>query len=187
MTRRARIALLVLTALAASAIAGCNKTQTATVAETEGIYVTVDELTYQVQLSRLLNPASPEDSHYLRGLAEDEQELDADEVWFAVFIRVENETKEELSAADEFEIVDTQDSRFEPVELDEDVNSFVYEPGSIGPGELLPVPNSPPSDNTIQGALILFKLKTEALYNRPLEFEIHSSQGGDDAVVDLDV
>jgi hypothetical protein len=188
MTRLARSVLLSLAALAALAAGGCgNRTETAIIGETEGIYVSVDDLTYQVQLSRILNPASPEDQAYLKGLPEAETELGADEVWFGVFMRVENETDEQLSATGDFKIVDTQDATFEPMELDTELNEFVYEPRAIPPGELLPELNSPPSDNTIQGALILFKVKVASLYNRPLELEIESTRGGDSAVVDLDV
>jgi hypothetical protein len=187
MARLARIALLSLVALAALAATGCgNKTETAIVGETEGIYVTVDELTYQVQISRILNPASTEDQGYLVGLPEGE-EPKAEEVWFGVFMRVENETDKELPAAEDFMIVDTQETEFEPVELDEEVNAFGYEPRTIPPGELLPAANSAASDNTIQGALVLFKLDVQSLYNRPLELVIESASGGDDAVVDIDV
>ena len=188
MTGIARIALLSLVAIAALAASGCgNKTDTAIVGETEGIYVSVDRLTYQVQISRILDPASPEDSAYLKGLPEDEEEPADDEVWFGVFMRVENETDEPLEAAEDFKIVDTQEEEFEPLELDTDVNVFAYEPRSIPPGELLPEVGSPASDNTIRGALLLFKMKVASLGNRPVELEIESSQGGDDAVIDLDI
>ena len=187
MTRPARKLLLSLTVLAALAVAGCgNKTDTAIVGETEGIYVTVDELTYQVQLSRILNPANVEDQAYLAGLPEGEEPT-AEEVWFAIFMRVENETDEELEAAEEFRIIDTQENRFEPIEIDTEANVFDYEARPIASGELLPERNSPASDNTIQGALLLFKVEIQSLYNRPLELEIESRSGGDNAVVDLDV
>jgi len=177
MTRLARTVLLSLAALAAVAAAGCgNKHETVIVGETEGIYVSVDELTYQVQLSRILDPASVEDRAYLAGLPEGE-ETSAEEVWFAIFMRVENETNEELSATDTFSIVDTQDTRFEPIELDSERNEFDYEAREIPAGELLPEFNSPPSDNTIQGALLLFKVDIQSLYNRPLELEIESLRG----------
>ena len=55
------------------AAAGCNKEETVTVAETEGIYVTVDDLKYQIQISRILNPAAPDDSAYLRGMPAGEE------------------------------------------------------------------------------------------------------------------
>jgi hypothetical protein len=187
MPRLARIALLSLAAVAAIAAGGCgNKQETAIVAETEGIYVGVDGLTYQIQMSRILNPASPEDQAYLRGLPEGE-EPSADEVWFGIFMRVENETDEEHEAAEGFKITDTQDEVFEPVELDSEINVFAYEPRAVPAGELLPVLNSPASDNTIKGAVILFKMKVESLGNRPLELEIESREGGDNAIIDLDV
>jgi hypothetical protein len=187
MTRIARTALLSLAALAALAAGGCgNKTEKVTVAETEGIYVSVDDLTYQVQISRILNPADVEDEAYLKGLPEGE-ELAADEVWFGVFMRVENETDEELTPTDGFKITDTQETVFEPVELDPEQNLYVYDPRPVGPGELLPELNSPASDNTIRGELILFKVKVESLGNRPLELEIESTKGGDNGVCNLDV
>jgi hypothetical protein len=187
MSRRARLVLLSLAALAALAVAGCgNKEETAIVGHTEGIYVSVDELTYQVQISRILNPASAEDEGYLVGLPEGEEPAE-DEVWFGIFMRVENETDEELPAAERFKIVDTTREEYEPIELDTDVNEFAYEPRPVPAGAVLPALNTSAADNTIQGALILFKLKVQSLGNRPLELEIESSRGGDNAVVDLDV
>jgi hypothetical protein len=185
MRRLARIAVLSLTALAALAASGCgNKEETAIVGETEGIYVGVDGLTYQIQVSRILNPASREDQAYVRGVSE---EPTADEVWFGIFMRVENEDDEEHPAADVFRIVDTQEEEFEPIEIDPELNVFGYQPRQIPPGELLPALNAPASDNTIRGELILFKLPVQSLYNRPLELVIESSQGGDDAIIDIDV
>jgi hypothetical protein len=187
MTRMARTALLSLAALVALAAGGCgNKVDTAIVGDTEGIYVSVDELTYQVQISRILNPASVDDKAYLAGVPEG-QEPAADEVWFGVFMRVENETEQPLTPVEGFRIVDTQHTEFQPVELDPAVNLFSYKPRPVAPGELLPETNSPASDNTIKGELILFKLKLQSLYNRPLELEIESARGGDNAVIDLDV
>ena len=188
MTRLARIVLLSLAALAALAAGGCgNRTETAIIGETEGIYVTVDELTYQVQLSRILDPASVEDQAYLAGVPEGEEPT-ADEVWFGIFMRVENETEEPLEATPNFSIVDTQETRFEPIELDTERNEFDYEAREVpGGGELIPELNASASDNTIQGALILFKVKIQSLYNRPLELEIESLRGGDNATVNLDI
>jgi hypothetical protein len=187
MPRSARLILLVLAALGALAASGCgNKQETAIVADTEGIYVGVDDLTYQVQISRVLNPSDTEDKSYLIGLPEGEKPA-RDEVWFGVFMRVENETDRQLTSTDAFKITDSQGTEFEPVELDPAVNVFGYQSAPLAPGHVLPRLSSAPSDNTIQGSLVLFKLKVESLANRPLEFEIQSTRGGDNAVVDLDV
>jgi hypothetical protein len=187
MPRLARLALLCLAALAAMAASGCgNKHDKVTLAETEGIYVTVDDLKYQIQISRILNPAATDDSAYLRGLPEGEEIAD-DEVWYGIFMRVENDTDDPHPTAEEFTIKDTQDDEFEPVELDSEANDFVYEPTELPPGEVLPPHDTPAADNTIRGALIVFKLTTEALSNRPLELEIVSPSGGENAVIDIDV
>ena len=56
------------------------------------------------------------------------------------------------------------------------------------PQAVVPSPNSPAGEGVIQGSLILFKLTTEALANRPLEFKIASPARPDDVgTVDLDV
>jgi hypothetical protein len=188
MPRLARLALLCVAALAALAASGCgNKHDKVTLAETEGIYVTVDDLKYQIQISRILNPAALDDASYLRGLPEDEAEPADDEVWYGIFMRVENDSDDPHPTAEEFTIVDTQDDEFEPVELDPAVNDFVYEPTELQPGEVLPAPDTAAADNTIRGGLILFKVTTESLANRPMELEIASPSGGEGAVIDIDV
>jgi hypothetical protein len=187
MPRRARLASLCIAALAALVVAGCgNKQDSTNLADTEGIYVTVDDLKYQIQISRILNPADPEDQGYLRGLPAGEEPA-ADEIWFGIFMRVENDSDQEHMAADGFKIVDTQQNEFEPVEPDPSINVFGYQPRPIAPGHLLPQPNAPASDNTIGGALVLFKVKVDSLYNRPLELEISSATSDQNAVIDIDV
>jgi hypothetical protein len=184
--RSVRSVLLCLAVAAALGAAGCgNKQDSTNVGHTEGIYVTVDDLKYQVQISRILNPADREDRAYLLGLPAGQQPA-KDEVWFAIFMRVENDTNKQLSAASEFKIVDTQGSEFQPVPIDTAANVFSYAPRPIPPGELLPQVGTAAYDNTIQGSLILFKVKTGSLYNRPLELEILGNDGHD-ARVDLDV
>jgi hypothetical protein len=188
MTRLARLASLLLVVAASLGASGCfNKEDEVRLAETEGIYVTVDDLLYQVQISRILNPASPEDQAYIRGIPPEESASDVDEVWFGIFMRVENTSDEPHPTAEEFVIKDTQDTEFEPIELDEEVNVFGYQARELLPGMLLPELNSPASDNTIRGELLLYKVKTESLGNRPLELEIHSPSGGEGAVIDLDI
>jgi hypothetical protein len=188
MRRPARLASLLLVAAAALGAAGCfNKEEQTTLGETEGIYVTVDDLKYQVQISRILDPASAEDSAYLHGVPATEGDPGQDEVWFAVFMRVENDSDAPHATAEEFVIKDTQDNEFEPVELDAEANLYVYEPEELQPGKLMPELDSPAADNTIRGRLLLYKLKTESLGNRPVELEIASPTGGEGAVIDLDI
>ena len=184
----ARLLASCLAVVAALPLAGCfDKEDYTALGETEGIYVTVDQLKYQVQLSRILNPASAEDQGYLHGVPPGEEELEQDEVWFGIFMRIENDSDEPHPAAEEFVIHDTQEGEFEPLELDAESNMFAYEPQELPPGELLPELGSPASDNTIRGSLVLFKVRTGSLYNRPLELEIASPTGGENGIVELDV
>ncbi len=158
-------------------------------AETEGLYLTVGDLKYQVQVSRQLNAADPEDRGFLVGVPADERELDPGEVWFGVFLRVENDEGEvPLAPAHDIEIEDTQDTVYEPMPLDES-NVFAYrstEP--IPPGGLIPERDSPPAETPIQGSLLLFKVTNASLDNRPLELKIDSrSVPQQTGIIDLDV
>ena len=104
----------------ATLVAGCgNKTEEAVEAETEGIYLEAGGLTYQVQLSRFLNPGNVDDFQYLMGLPEGiNRELPGDEIWFGVWMRVKNYSDETLTPTTDFTIVDTQENEFRPVPLD---------------------------------------------------------------------
>jgi hypothetical protein len=180
--------LLALAAASAGVLAGCgNKLETRTIGETEGLYIDVGELKYQVQLSRILNPNDEEDRAYLEGLPAGTAPPKPDEAWFGVWMRVQNTTsKKTLTAADEFEIVDTQEDSFKPITLENNV--FAYAPQDLAPKTIVPSANSPAGEGVIQGSLILFKLTTAALANRPLEFKIQSPAQPDDVgVIDLDV
>ena len=179
--------LLVLAVASAVALTGCgNKQEVRTVGETEGIYIDVGDLRYQVQLSRIINPYDTEDRWYLQGLPGGAPQPTPDEAWFGVWMRVQNSTdSKRLAAADEFEIVDTQENTFTPIELEE--NPFAYEAQELPPASVLPSPNSPAGEGVIQGSLILFKLTNEALANRPLELKIKNPALPDDVgIVDLD-
>lgn len=180
--------LAVLAALLCALFAtGCgNRLETRTVGETEGLYLDLDELKYQIQLSRYINPNDVEDRAYLKGLPPGTPQPSGDETWFGVFIRVSNSTDREITPANDFRIIDTQENVFRPIPLDPEVNEFVYVPNPIPPKGLIPQPDSTASVGPIQGALLLFKLKTETLQNRPLELRFRRGSGTE-AIVDLDV
>jgi hypothetical protein len=182
-----RLALVCLAVVAALTASGCgNKEATVTVAETEGIYVTVDDLKYQIQLSRILNPALPEDSHFLRGLPPGE-ELEAEEVWYGIFMRVENDVEEPHATAENFKITDTQGAEFEPIDVDPQTNDFVYEPTELLPGTIGPEVDTPGYYNPSRGGLILFKVTSASFSNRPLILEVESPTGGENAEIHIDV
>lgn len=179
-----------LTALLASGalmvVGGCgNKQATRTLGETEGVYVSVSDLVYQVQISRILNPADVEDQTYLSGVAPEVTPPAPDETWFAVFMRVSNPSSEVLEPTSQFSIVDTQENEFEPLPVD---NPFAYRPEMLRGGAIYPDTNSIAGEGVIQGSMLLFKVKISSLQNRPLELKIESElTPPSEAVVDLDV
>ncbi|HEX6021689.1 MAG TPA: hypothetical protein VFZ00_06815 [Solirubrobacter sp.] len=176
----------VVIALLAAAFAGCGVEDYIHEAETEGVYVDVGNLVYQVQLSRFLNPDEIEDREYLIGLPEGvSPQLPGDEIWFGVWMRVKNYTDETLTPSDSFTIRDTEGNEFRPVQLADD-NVFAYRPTPLGPDAVKPLPDTAAASGPIQGSLILFRLSTESLQNRPLKLEIEQP-GSEPAVIDLDL
>ena len=180
---------LVLLVFVAAFVAGCgDKEAVITEAETEGVYVDVGGLTYQVQMSRFLNPGDPEDKEYLHGLPEGiNAALPGDEIWFGVWMRVKNYSDEALTPTTQFTIVDTEENQFRPVPLDSNTNPFVYEPVTLQHAQVLPTPDTANASGPIQGSLILFRLRTDSLGNRPLRLMIEAGGGEEPYFVDLDL
>ena len=155
------------------ALGACgNKHDEITEGETEGVYLDLGELKYQVQISRQLNPADREDQGYLSASRPRSASWPPTRRGYGIFIRVQNVTDEPHQAAEEFEIRDTQGER-------------VRAARASGPRTSSPTgrSRSPPTrssrtrtrrrrENTIQGSLLLFKIPYANLENRPLELEI---------------
>jgi hypothetical protein len=179
------IALLVAVSLVA---AGCgNKTSSLTEAQTEGLYMDVGPLLYQVQISRYLNPNDPEDRAYLTGLPPGiPLQPPRGQTWFGVFMRVQNVTKQTYVPTNQYLVTDTQGARFRPVPLNPRVNAFAYVPTPMGPGTVNPGPETPAANGPIQGSLILFRLTNDSLQNRPLVLHIEG-RAGQAATIDLDL
>jgi len=185
MSRSLRRTALVLVAAVALSTAGCaNKEDPTIVAETEGIYLDLAGMKYQIQMSRYLNPSEVEDRSYLLGLPTGVKPTGG-EVWFGIWMRVQNESQKALPVATEYEIHDTQGAVYRPVPLDRKSNPFAYQAGDVGPESVLPLPDSAAGNTAIQGSLLLFKVKVDSLQNRPLELKI--TQGGDTDTANIDV
>jgi hypothetical protein len=175
-------------ALALTLSACGNKEERIHHAETEGVYVNVDELKYQVQISRALNPAAiPEDHTFVSGVAPDEAELGADEVWFAVFVRVENESDAPQVPTTAFELEDQRGNVYEPIEVDEN-NPFFFDDAPIRAHGYAPGPDTIARQvGSVGGMLRLFKVKHETLDNRPVELIIRSISSEDEATINIDI
>lgn len=187
--RRPLAALAVLLASGGLAACGNHHDKEAKIQhiEGEGFYLSLGALKYQVQGSRQLNADDIQDQPFLSGVPAAEQVLKPDEVWFGVFMQVENEDDVPLNPSGDIEIIDTQEDVFKPLGLDK-TNDFAYRStDSIPGGQLTPLPDTPAFGTANQGSLLLFKLPLEALDNRPLELKIESSTNDQTGIIDLDV
>jgi hypothetical protein len=181
MIRRCALALI---AVAALAVSGCGQKDITTDAPTEGIYLDLGGMKYQIQMSRYLNPADVEDRSYLLGLPTGVA-AGKDDVWFGIWMRVQNETKRPLPVATQYEIHDTQGAVYRPVPIDAKANPFAYQSGLVEPGKILPLPDSAAGNTAIQGSLLLFRIKVDSLQNRPLEMRITQGSSTDTASIDV--
>lgn len=182
-----RVATLMLLCAAVLVVAGCGDKESVVTTGQEGVTVDVGGLKYQVQNSRFLNPNDVEDAYYLRGLP-DSTDLDPgkDSVWFAIFMRVKNQSGETLTPTTQFTITDTEGNKFQPVPIDAKQNPFVFEAKPLPHSKVNPDPNSPSGSGPIQGSLILFRIDATSLQNRPLTLHIEGN-GGEEATMELDL
>jgi hypothetical protein len=188
MSRALRLLAVLAGVAAGLALAGCGSPQVTGIgvaATDEGTYLTVGHLKYQVQLSRQINPYDTEDRDYLKGLPPG-LSLGTSDIWFGVFMRVENDTSAVHAATSDYSITDTQRNTWRPVRLNLGQNLFAYHARTLGPTELLPNPESIAGSNAIRGELLLFKIPVADLQNRPLVLHIIQS-GSPTASMELDL
>ncbi len=186
MTRRP---LLIALALASLGLVACGDSEPRVVSagESEAAYVTLGATQYQVQISRQLNPSEVRDRANLIGIPPADRGLDAQEIWFGVWVRAFNRSERSERSADEFKIVDTRGHEYEPIAL-QPVNAFAYRSSLLQPGSEYPAPGSAAAETSSTGALLLFKLPVDALSFRPLEFEFSSAAlSGETSSITLDV
>lgn len=175
--------------VAAFSLSACgNKESETTFGLTEGAYLDVGNLNYQVQISRQLNPNDNEDKAYLVDVPLDQRQLAPDETWFAVFVVGFNETDEPQEAITDFAITDTQDNVYTPIAIGPD-NVFAYRPGVIEPGSTKPEMDTAARNNpSVNGSMLLFKVQNSTFDNRPLQLRMRAHTGEpEEAIVDLDV
>jgi hypothetical protein len=177
-SRPRKLSLVLLALLATLALSACGDSHTrittGTYAGESGAnapYLDVGPLTYEVQLSRELNPYNSEDASYLQGLSAAERKLEPGQEWFAVFIQVYNNSNQELPAASNLTITDTQGNSYIPL-VPSEVNPYTYRAGTVPAKGQIPAPDTTAADGATQGALLLYKIQVVSLDNRPLELKI---------------
>jgi hypothetical protein len=183
---RHRVIGAVLALAAAFALTACGSkvdTGTNAGADNNGVYVSLDDVFYQLQVSRELNPFSPEDHGYLAGVGN--HPPGAQQIWYGVFLRALNKSNQPRRTSDSFDIRDTQGKVYQPVPVDPATNQYAWTAQPLQPLGTEPAPDTTASFGPTQGALILFKLDNAVYANRPLTLEIHS--GTKTATISLDL
>jgi hypothetical protein len=165
--------------------AACGQVSHPTTADNEGIYVDAGPLTYQVQISRELNPFNVEDKGYLAGVSATAPAPDQE--WFAVFLWAKNETKSNHVTANSFDIVDTQGNKYYPVAINSAVNPYAWTAEILKPLGTEPAPDSTAYFGPTQGRELLFKLNDSVYSNRPITLEIHAAGQAHPSSVSLDL
>jgi hypothetical protein len=170
-------------------VGACGQESHPTVADAnnDGTYVDAGPVTYQLEVSRVLNPYSTEDSQYLKGLPSGTRSPGPDQQWYGVFLWAKNQTHHNQTTADNFVMVDTQGNRYYPVQLSSSQNPYAWASETLAPLGIQPGPDTTASQGPTQGQLLLFKISNSAYANRPLTLWILGSANQKLATISLDL
>jgi hypothetical protein len=169
----ARRLWIVLCSLAlALGIGACGQTSQPTSLLNNGVYVHAGPITYQLQVSRELNPFTTEDRQYLAGVPSGQGSIGANELWYGVFLWAKNQTHQPQPTSDRVDIVDSSGGRYFPIRLDTTANPYAWTSQTLAPAAIEPAPNTTASFGPTQGGLLLFKLPSSVYSNRPLTLQI---------------
>ena len=187
----ARLPRTILCGLAlALGLAACGNREphpTVASANNNGAYVDAGPVTYQLQISRVLNPYAAEDSQYVKGLPFGTPGPTASQTWYGVFLWAKNQTSKTQTTTGNFVILDTQGNKYHPIKLNPSLNPFAWTPQALAPNDTEPGPDTVASNGPTQGQLLLFRLNTSAYANRPLTLEILGSSNQQLASISLDL
>ena len=156
-------------------------------ANNNGSYVDAGPVTYQLQISRVLNPYSAEDSGYVKGLPPGAGGPSATQEWYGVFLWAKNQTDKPQVTTNNFVVVDTQGTRYYPIKLDPSLNPYAWSSLRLYPLQTEPAPNTTASEGPTQGGLVLFKINNTAFANRPLTLWILGPGGHKWGGISLDL
>ena len=145
----------------------------------EGEPIDVGDLTYNVQITRFLNPKDKEDAQYLVG----QPPLPVGKSYLGVFIVIDNPTSDPQPSATDYTVIDTLDNHYKPSNSE---SPYALDIGSQVPAdEQLPLPDTTPYAAFNKGSLLIFEVDQEVSENRPLRMAI--SGGGEEGEITLDI
>ncbi len=166
-------------------VAACGKIAHPTSVDGEGEYVDAGPITYQVQVSRQLNPYAPDDRQFLAGASGPAPSPSQE--WFGIWLWAKNQTHEAAATTDSFDIVDTQGNKYYPIPIDTHINPFAWTAQTLTPGQQEPTQSTASFYVPSQGGLLLFKLNETVYSNRPLTLQIYAAGQTKPSTVSLDL
>jgi hypothetical protein len=143
----------------------------------DGSYIQAGPITYQLEVSRELNPYSVQDAPYVKGLPAGFPPPTANQLWYGVFLWAKNQHHKAYRTSDNFEIVDSQGDVYRPIKLNTALNPWAWTPQLLQKNDTDPGENSVQSEGESQGGLLLFKLDNSVYQNRPLMLYVLNHNG----------
>jgi hypothetical protein len=150
-------------------------------------YFYAGPVTYQVQITRQLNPYATEDRQYLIGVPSSDLSLAPDQLWFGVFMWAKDQTTANVTTTDTFTITDSEGTTYDPVPVNPTLNPYAWTSQTLVPGGTEPGPDTTASEGPTQGGLVLFKLNDSVYSNRPLTLHIYAPGQAKSSSVSLDL
>ncbi len=193
--RLPRVAQLLLAGVVAVGVSGCaistrparpHNVTAVELANGAEPYFWSGPVTYQVQVSRQLNPFNYSDVQYLAGV-KNAQQLGPNQFWFGVFLWAKNQTSRYVRSADKFRLFASDGQIFYPVKLNANVNPFAWTSQVLGPNGTEPADGSIPASMSTMGDLVLFDLPESVYSNRPLMLQVYTPGGSKPSDVSLDL
>jgi hypothetical protein len=134
---------------------------------------TVDGLRYTVNNAWILDPHRRVDAKLAEGLPASDAHLPPDELLFAVFVGVTNETGSPRRMVSDIALRDTSNRNYAPTRLAPD-NRFAYAPTVLHGKSHVPASGAPAeTDISADGLMLVFRIPRRAYTDGPLQLLLH--------------
>lgn len=134
---------------------------------------TIGGVQYQTVLSNEINPSSPADARFIRGIPASERRLPKGEVLFGVFVTRTNWTDAALPSASRIDLLDGVGRAHRPLRLSPK-NPYTYSPATIAPGGQRPSSGTRAADDIAAGGqLLLYRVPVRQVSNGWFELAVH--------------